>query len=347
MPDFLRVILIALAIVAVLAVLLVVLRRRMAQAGIYVTLRTKFGPALVFPVEGDDGEPVRILNVGGMYQSATYLDDDRVYDLVFEYTKLYDRMFEAAPVFQAEAEGGVPAGETPQAPVAPQDLAAPATCPHLPIRNVLMIGGGGYSYPKHLISTHPDVRMDVVEVDPAITSLAQRYFFLDRLFAEFDLDETGRLGLHTADGRAFLERRAAELRDPDVPAAPSRYDAILNDSFSGKEPVASLATVEAARLAHACLREGGLYLTNVVSALSGENARLIRAVVATLSQVFAHVYVIPCEDDDEFADRDNNMVIASDGAYEFPGAYDVARLKVGPADPVLTDADNPVAELAK
>ena len=333
MPGFLRVVLIVIAIMAVLAALFVLLRRRMAQAGIYFKARTKFGPALIFTVEGDEGEPVRILNVGGMYQSATYLDDDRVYDLVFEYTKLYDKMFEAVP------SGGVSASADDFASATP-----------LCVRDVLMIGGGGYSYPKHLISEHPDIHMDVVEVDPAITSLAQRYFFLDRLFAEFDLDETGRLGLHAADGRAFLEGRASELRasgDDAAPVAPYRYDVILNDSFSGKEPVASLATVEAARAAHACLREGGLYMTNVVSALSGKNARLIRAVVATLSEVFAHVYVIPCEDEDEFADRDNNMVIASDAAYDFPGAYDVARLKVGPADPVLTDAHNPITDLTK
>ncbi|MBS5451486.1 MAG: fused MFS/spermidine synthase [Coriobacteriia bacterium] len=318
MPGFLRVILIVLAVVVVLVALLVLVRRRMAQAGIYLTLRTKFGPVLIFTVEGDDGEPVRILNVGGVYQSATYLDDDRVYDLVFEYTKLYDKMFEAQPA--ADATGQRP----------------------LAVRRALMIGGGGYSYPKHFISEHPEASMDVVEIDPTITGLAQRYFFLDRLFAEFDLDETGRLGLVCDDGRAFLEQRAS-AEPSDAP----RYDVILNDSFSGKEPVASLATVEAARLAHACLNEGGLYMTNVVSALSGEQGRLIRAVVATLSQVFAHVYVIPCEDEDEFADRDNNMVIASDGLYDFPGACDVARLNVGPDDPVLTDANNPVLDLAK
>ena len=336
MPGALRVALIVVAVVAVLAALFVLLRRRMAQAGIYFKARTKFGPALIFSVEGDDGEPVRILNVGGMYQSATYLDDNRVYDLVFEYTKLYDKMFEAAPA------GG-------------------ESRPPLRIRDVLMIGGGGYSYPKHLISEHSDVRMDVVEVDPAITSLAQRYFFLDRLFAEYDLDETGRLGLHTADGRTFLDQRAAELRvgtagDSTMPTpegapaasdAPRRYDVILNDSFSGKEPVASLASVEAARAVHACLREGGLYMTNVVSALSGDDARLIRAVVATLGAAFSHVYVIPCEDKDEFTDRDNNMVIASDAVYDFPGVYDIARLEVGPADPILTDAHNPIADLAK
>lgn len=356
MPGFLRVILIVAVVVAVLAVLFVLVRRRMHAAGIFVR-RGKFGPVLVFTVEGDDGRPVRVLNVGGMYQSATYLEDDRIYELVFEYTKLYDKMFEARP---AGAEG--PAGET----------AAPRT-----VRNVLMLGGGGYSYPKHLIATHPEARIDVVEVDPVITDLAWKHFFLDRLFAEFDLEQTGRLGLICEDGRAFLEARARELAAHAVsgaaeggeragdeerklgssgatgtadvgtaPAGPRPYDAVLIDTFSGKDPVPSLVTVEAARAVKGCLAPGGLYMANIVSALEGRKGRLLRSMVRTLGEVFAHVYVIPCATD-EYADCDNTMVVASDGAYEFPGGFDATRVGAGPSDPVPTDACNPVGELVE
>lgn len=291
MPLYVRIILFIVILAAAIALAVWWARRRLAAADIYLKPRTKFGPALIFTVEGDDGERVRVLNVGGMYQSAAFLDDDRCYDLVFAYTLLYDKMFEAG----------------------------------VDVRNVLMIGGGGYSYPKHLISSHPEVRMDVVEVDPAITSLASRYFFLDRLIEEFETEKDDRLGLVCADGRAFLDERAGQ----------ARYDAILNDSFSGKEPVASLASVEAARSIHGCLTPGGLYLTNVVSALEGEGSGFIHAVVATLGEVFAHVYVIPCGRD-ELADRDNNMVIATDSACTFADAYDTSGWKLPAA---LTDAD--------
>ena len=85
---------IAVVVLALLAGLFVLLRNRMREMGIYVVPRTKFGTALIFTVEDDSGDPVRVLNVGGMYQSATYLDD-RYADLVFEYYRLYDHMFEA------------------------------------------------------------------------------------------------------------------------------------------------------------------------------------------------------------------------------------------------------------
>lgn len=306
MPPFVWVLVVIVVIAALAVGAAAVLRRRMRDADIYVH-RTKFGLALIMNVADDDDDPVRVLNVGGMFQSATYLDD-RWCELVFKYYQLYDHMFDAG----------------------------------IPVNKALMIGGGGYAYPRYFISHFPDAAMDVVEVDPKITLLAQRYFFLDRLIVEYETEENGRLGLITADGRAYLDKRAQGVAAGEAGA----YDVILNDSFSGKTPVASLATLEAARSIHDSLTEGGIYMTNVVSALSGEQARFIKAVVATLGQVFRHVYVIPCGAD-EFADRDNNMVVATDGDYAFKGAL---KLKTGPDDPVLTDDGDPkrlVAELTR
>lgn len=302
MPAAVWIVLVVIAVAAAGAGLFVLARNRLRSMGVYVIPRTRFGTALVFSVEDDEGEPVRVLNVGGMYQSATFLDD-RYADLVFEYYRLYDHMFEANPQGR-------------------------------PVRNVLMVGGGGYAYPKHLVAHHPEARIDVVEIDPKITAIAQRYFFLDRLVEEYETEQNGRLGLACADGREILEALAA---DPNG----VRYDAILNDSFRGKEPASSMTTLEAARAVKGCLVPGGVYLSNVVSALEGRDARFMRAIVTTLGQVFEHVYVIPCASD-EFADKDNAMVVATDGDYAFTGVCDFAT---DAGVPVLTDARNPVREL--
>jgi spermidine synthase len=305
MPPVVIIALVVVAVCALVLALLVVLRRKLAEAGVYVVPRTLAGPALVMTVEDDAGDAVRVLNVGGMYQSATYLDDDRVYEPVFTYYKLFDRMFDA------ERSGA------------------------FRVRRVLMVGGGGYAYPKHLVSAHEQVSVDVVEIDPAITAIAQRYFFLDRLVEEFETEQTGRLNLVCDDGRAVLDRTAAAGARP--------YDAVVNDSFSGKEPAACMTTVEAARAIKGSLVEGGVYLTNVVSALEGDGSRFVRSVVATLEEVFAHVYVIPAGTD-ELAERDNNVVVATDGPYVFEG---VCALGPGPEGTVMTDAHNPVRELTR
>lgn len=262
--------------------------------------QTLFGSALVYDQVDDKGDLVRFLSVNGLKESATYLDD-RWNELVFDYTKRYNLMFAAG----------------------------------IPLRRVLMLGGGGYSYPKYLISHRGDVAMDVVEVDGAITDLAREFFFLDRLEEEYGAQASGRLRLICDDGRAFAENLAAD-------ACGGRYDAVLNDSFAAGVPAPPLTTVEAARAIHGCLVPGGLYLSNVVSALEGSRARFLQAEVNTLAQVFRQVHVVPCDANGLGRMRDNLMVIATDGGFRFPGER---RMAPSPTAPVLTDADNPVQDL--
>ena len=273
---------VAVAVPAAIAV-----RHRRHEAGIFER-RVASGKVRVMPVAGDDGEPVRVLQMDGTYQSATYMDD-RYAELVFAYTKLYDLAFEALP--------------------------SP--------RRLLMIGGGGYSWPKHFLASRPDdgARLDVVEVDPQITSIARELFYLDRTIEEFDPDGA-RLRLVCDDGRAYLERLADRLAMGDEREYP--YDVICNDSFSGSgEPVATLTSVEAAWVTRACLTEDGVYLSNVVSSRTGEHAEPLRRVAAALAPAFSHLWVVPCSKDAQACD--NNMVIATNSAHHrFSGAEPLA-----------------------
>ena len=119
-------------------------------------------------------ERIRVLTVGGTYQSATYLDE-RWADPVFVYHRLFDHVFD-----------GWPEGDGP--------------------RRIAVLGGGGYAIPKHFIAHHPEVaRIDVVEIDPAIERIARRHFFLDRLEERFGAESSGRLHLHVCDALSWLE----------------------------------------------------------------------------------------------------------------------------------------------
>ncbi len=121
------------------------------------------------------GERIRVLDVEGSYQSATYLDE-RWCEPVFPYHRLFDHVFDAWP----ERNGP---------------------------RTMAILGGGGYALPKHLVAHHPEVaRIDVVELDPTIERIARRFFFLDRLEQVFGAQASGRLALHQGDARTWLER---------------------------------------------------------------------------------------------------------------------------------------------
>ena len=289
------------------------------------------------PLE-NDATWIRVLEIDGAYQTATFVDDDHIYDPVFDYYKMYDHLFEAdfagghgADGIPASSFGAMPAPEAADQAKASQQPANQASVANLqpsenatgtpqitqpanPHRqlNLLMLGGGGYAYPKHVVAHRPEARIDVVEIDPDITLLAERYFFLDRLIEEFETEKTGRLGLICDDALHYLE------------VCETRYDAILNDSFAGRHPVESLLEPSALKLAKTRLAPGGLYLANVISALEGPASAPLEHLVASLFEVFAHVYVIPCGKYPA-TETDNHMVIATDGEYTFKNAIPQLR----------------------
>lgn len=267
--------------IAVIAVLVVVVCALVLVNPHPVRLQT--GRGLVF-TRLARRQPVRVMRVGGVYQSATYLGFQSC-EPVFAYIKAFDVVFEAEDAVRVATGHGV--------------------------ERVLVLGGGGFSWPKHAVYDHDNLHVDVVEVDPAVIQAARRWFYLDMI----ERYAGRRLRVHEGDGRAVLDKRARRLAAGEPKA--QRYDAIVNDTFVGEEPVRSLATVEAAQAAHTCLNSGGVYATNVV-ARDGDTG-VLRDTVATLAQVFAHVQVIPVEED-AWASDDNYIVVATDGDTHFTGA---------------------------
>jgi len=232
---------------------------------------TMFGDAEVFTLETDDGEPVRVLYVGGGFQSATYLGEQR-FEPVFAYCRGIDCVFDLRTV-----------------------------------RNVLMIGGGAFSYPKHLLSSD-DPRLqgasiDVVEIDPAIVDIARRHFFLDEVESWHGPAGTGRLNIIIGDGAEVLRC-----------ARPATYDVVVNDSFDGTNPTSGLLAPETLAAAKRAMTDGGLYLVNVVFDMLEKPEHFTQA----LHEAFAHVYLLHCPDDD-FAGSENDLVIASDAQADLPG----------------------------
>ena len=111
--------------------------------------RTMFGTAWTYETRTDQGERLRMLVVDGACQGASY-HGEKWNTLPFEYLRAFDRMF--------------------------------VTGKH--IERVLMIGGGGFAYPKHLLTRRPDVSMDVLEPDAKVIGIALKEFHLNRLLDE-------------------------------------------------------------------------------------------------------------------------------------------------------------------
>ena len=138
--------------------------RYRASREIFLKFDTMAGPLRVYTIRQDD-DWVRVMDVQGTMQSATYLDDWRCYDLVYDYTKQYDHLFEAGK----------------------------------PEHGVLVLGGGGYSYPKHLISSHDDIAVAITK-EKAVEVINE------------DFKNRFSLGLLEHDGEYYVY---LELRDCD------------------------------------------------------------------------------------------------------------------------------------
>mgnify|MGYP004575347951 FL=1 len=192
------------------------------------------------------------------------------------------------------------------------------------------MGGGGCAWPKHVIATRPDVRVDVLEADPEIIDIARRYFFLDKLAADYDLPNSGRLNLICADGASYLASLAKKLPVPNAASRPAswlygrsprRYDVIVMDAFKAGEADAALAQAPSICDAHRCLAEGGVLMANVVSTLTGPGSSHLHAYLSLLKQAFRHVYVAPlggvCGEG-----ADNVVVLATDGSWQFDAAQE-------------------------
>ena len=136
-------------------------------------------------------------------------------------------------------------------------------------KDALLIGGVAYTYPKHYLKRYDDKKIDVVEIDPKMTQIAEE---------EFDLDVNNpNLGIYHQDGRSYLNY------------SKNKYDVIMIDAFTGRNVPFELTTYEAMCNAKRMLNEGGIVMTNVISSLEGKDSKFIKHEYATYKKVFDDV----------------------------------------------------------
>ena len=145
--------------------------------------------------------------------------------------------------------------------------------------SLLEIGLGGGTTSWYLHQTYPDLDISIVELDPDVIELAQKYFFIT---------PGERLEIVARDGRIFL------VRSEDT------YDMILIDAYRGPFVPFHLLTREFFQIAKSRLAPGGVIAQNVEP-----TTMLYDSAVATIRSVFENVDVYPA--------GGNYVVIAYDG----------------------------------
>jgi spermidine synthase len=180
----------------------------------------------------------------------------------------------------------------------------------------LHIGAGGLTMPRYLRSEHPGSTQLVLELDPLVVDVAER-----RLGYVPGDD----IAIVTGDARRTVTRLADGAREGAGPAAP--FDLVIGDAFGGIAVPWHLTTREFAADLQALMAPDGLYLLNVIDHGPRD---FLRAEVATLRDVFAHVAVLERPD----GRGGNHVVIASDRP--LPVAAILARNRARARDDVVT-----------
>ncbi|MDZ4861004.1 MAG: fused MFS/spermidine synthase [Candidatus Hydrogenedentes bacterium] len=146
------------------------------------------------------------------------------------------------------------------------------------IKSVLFVGLGGGTGPKSFLNSYPAMRIDIVEIDPAVVTVARKYF---------QLPDDKRMRAVTTDGRTYIQRTQ------------QKYGAIMMDAYASGRNGAylpyHLATKEFFEASAECIENGGCLVYNVMGIYGGANDSTVRGILRTLETVFQTVYVFEAE----------------------------------------------------
>jgi spermidine synthase len=168
-----------------------------------------------------------------------------------------------------------------------------------PGQEYLFLGGGAYTLPRRVAERDASARITVVELDPEVTHVAQRFFGL-----------RPELGIASVHGDA----RAVAARMPE-----KSFDRVFLDVYDGTEQVPyHLVTAEGLAVFARLLRPGGVLAINVIGVGEGEGERRFWSTVRTARESFPSMRLYFHLGRD-YPERQNFLVVASpDGETRLP-----------------------------
>ncbi len=210
---------------------------------------------------------------------------------------------------------------------------------------VMAIGGGGYVFPRYVEKLWPGSRIDVAEIDPAVTRAAMQAYGLKK--------DTTINTIHI-DARNYVDRLLEQKRSGrEIP----RYDFIYGDAFNDFSVPFQLVTQEFNEKIFAVLSDDGVYMINVVDIF--DSGLFAGSVINTLEETFPYVYA--ATENKSRSARNTFIIIAAKQKLDLKNiisqykreklelwyldASDISSLKGKSRQLVLTDDYNPTDTL--
>jgi len=149
-------------------------------------------------------------------------------------------------------------------------------------RRILIVGLGGGSIPTALRQLLPEAQIDVVEIDPAVTRVARKFFAFQ---------DGPKLRVAEVDGRVYVKRAAREGK---------QYDVILLDAFDHEYIPEHLLTKEYLTEVKSLLAPQGVLVANTFS-----SSKLYDHESTTYASVYGSFYNLK---------RENRVIVARLGS---------------------------------
>ncbi|AJM91607.1 spermidine synthase [Nitrosopumilus piranensis] len=176
-------------------------------------------------------------------------------------------------------------------------------------KDILFVGGGGFSGPKNFLALYPDVKIDVIEIDSDVIDAAKNYF---------NLESNPRLQIFNDDARKHLS-----MFD-------KKYDLIILDAYATNYVPYHLMTHEFFQTLEKRLEPNGVVVSNLLGSIEGNNSPLVRSIYKTMKETFPVSYIFPTESEPIFLQ--NIMIVSSNQPYEFDRLQLLEISKNSPAD---------------
>jgi tetratricopeptide (TPR) repeat protein/predicted membrane-bound spermidine synthase len=210
---------------------------------------------------------------------------------------------------------------------------------------IMAIGGGGYVFPRYVEKVWPGSRIDVVEIDPAVTRAAMEAFGLQK-------DTT--INTINMDARNYVDNLLKQKQaGKEIP----QYDFIYGDAFNDYSVPFQLVTKEFNDKISAILDDDGVYMINVVDIF--DSGLFVGSVINTLEETFPYVYVVTR--DESRSSRNTFIIIAAKHKLDskniisqykreklkvwYLDVSDISKLRQKSRQLVLTDDHSPVENL--
>lgn len=221
--------------------------------------RTNFSEYDIIEMYDDNLDKIIGIYSNNSFQSISYCGEKR-YELFSDYSKLFDIIVSQDKI----------------------------------ITNTLMLGGGGFSYPKYYIHKYLNRKMDVVEIDKDIIDLSYKYFYLDKL----SKTESKRLKIYNLDAFDYIKN------------CNKKYDLVFVDLFKDDDIIMDTFELNNIKIIYNMLINNKYLIINFIQK-DNKSFEKLKTCYTSINKMFRNIYMLTLSNID-FNKGFNILIICSD-----------------------------------